>query len=709
MAQKIRLDKILIQLGYATDEQIMQALQRQKARGGRFGSHLLYFKFITAEQLAHALSVQSGMPAFNPDEQKIHHVAVRRIPAELAEQHMILPISFDKEKGALSIAVADPNNIKGIEATKRMFRCLELQLYIAPEAMLKELITRYYRGEGADKEFKEIIELPDLFETSSKEDPEEISGSPDATGDTGETNNVLMISRAPFLEKYLAPIFEREGLHLHVMSGQKELNSALGSTIFQHVLISKNEQSKFETWVRDGLVQAPKIDILSFDKVSSSLLQNPAPYGEIVQCLHRTLRVTAELRCSFSPYTPPYDLICDDVKNLAECFELSRLAKDALYAAALLLVPQNKKDDADPSKCVAADIFPVEIHKTIEYARSIHFPFPIDDLLATCIGIFMERKEPTELEFTQGEILLAAQILALVWYRHTALDASRDTFEEYAKTVKNGLRKLAGKMAPSEVVEAYIHLLEQNEDKLWEQSYYQIFIVGEVNSVVDLFATRLKHMGYHPVRIYDLEEAHRMCKRLPPTAIFVHCESFPEEAMKCKELLKTDNNLLLYAITMDRDPHNTLDLFDAGFDDVFAPPHDFNIIAVRLRKSFQNRTRIMANQTKPGGFSAGFKAFSFTDLLQALGQSQKSVLIRLSNSAGETADIYMRQGVLVHATCGSATGPEAVYRLIAWQDDGEYVVEPETDFPKTTITEPIEKILMDGCRILDESTVGSST
>ena len=69
----------------------------------------------------------------------------------------------------------------------------------------------------------------------------------------------------------------------------------------------------------------------------------------------------------------------------------------------------------------------------------------------------------------------------------------------------------------------------------------------------------------------------------------------------------------------------------------------------------------------------------------------------------------MRQGVLVHATCGSATGPEAVYRLIAWQDDGEYVVEPETDFPKTTITEPIEKILMDGCRILDESTVGSST
>lgn len=702
MAQRTRLDKILIQLGYATEEQIMQALQRQKARGGRFGSHLLYFKHITAEQLAHALSIQSGTPAFDPEKQAIQHDAVRRIPAELAEQHQILPISYDKEKGALSLAIVDPSNIKGVEAAKRMFRCFELQLYIAPEALLKELITRYYRGEGAENEYKEIIELPDLFDFPS-EDPDDTSKAVDSAGQDDEMVNVLMISRAPFLDKYLSPIFEREGYNLEVKSDQKELNSAFGSTNYEHVLVSRNEQPKFETWIRDGLVHAPKSDIVSFDKVSSSLLQNPVPYGEIVQCLHRSLRITAELRCAFSPYTPPYDLISEDVKNLAECFELSRLAKDALYAAALLLVPQHKKEDTDTNKCAVIDIFPVEIHKTIEYARSIHFPFPIDDLLATCIGIFMERKEPTDPEITLGENLLAAQILALVWYRHTALDASRSTFDEYMKGVKNGLRAQSGKLAPTEVVEAYIRLLEKNEDQLWEQSYYQIFIVGEAQSIVDLFATRLKHMGYHPVRIYDIEEAQRMCKRVPPTAVFVHCESFPEEILECREALKTDGNLLLYAITMNRDPHHTLDLFDTGFDDVFAPPHDFNIIAVRLRKSFQNSTRVKADHAKPGGFSAGFKAFSFTDLLQALGQSQKSVLIRLSKSTGETANIYMRQGELIHATCGDTVGPEAVYRVIAWQDDGEYIVEPETDFPEATITDPLERILMDGCRILDES------
>ena len=280
-----------------------------------------------------------------------------------------------------------------------------------------------------------------------------------------------------------------------------------------------------------------------------------------------------------------------------------------------------------------------------------------------------------------------------------------DTFEEYLKTVKSRLRKQSERLAPSEIVEAYIRLLEQNEDKLREQSYFQIFIVGETNSMVDLFATRLKHMGYHPVRIYDLEEAQRMCRRLPPTAVFVHRESFPDEIMRSRDLLEADNSLLLYAITMERDPQQTLDLFDAGFDDVFAPPHDFHIIAARLRKSFQNRTAAIESRIKPGGFRAGFKALSFTDLLQALGQSQKSVRINLSNGAGETAEIFMRSGAPVHAVCGTARGTEAIYRVIGWRDEGEYVVEPESEFPEPTITEPLERILMDGCRILDESTV----
>ena len=706
MKKKIRLDKILLDLGYVTEEQIKQALQRQKSHGGRFGSHLVYFKFITEEQLAHALSVQQETPPFDLEKQQIHFDAVKRIPPELAERHLILPIQFDKETCTLSLAVADPGNSDGLEAAKRMFRCIDLDLYIAPESLMRELITRHYHGEDADSERKEIIELPELFDPTCDKEQKETGEPSKSVADSRDRSSVLMVSKAPFLSKFLIPIFEREGLHLDVLSEQTELAGALKSSSYDFVLVSGEEKTKFRKWIDEKSIPAPLCDVIPFSTVSGSILENPAPYSSIIQSIHRSLRIIAELRCRLAPNTPPYELICRDLKCLAEAFEMSRLAQDALHAAALLVVPQEVHRDPEPETSGSGnDSFPIEIHKTIEYARSLHFPWCIEDLLVTFFGIFLEQKQPSEAESVSEEALLAARLLAIVWHRHTALGNSYTTLDEHLNAIKTGLRNEAGKLAPAEIIEAYIRIIEQSEEELRDQSYYQLFVVGEANNVVDLFATRLKHMGYHPVRIYDLEEAQHMCSRIPPTAVFVHSESFPEQVMACKDLFRSDSPVLLYAITIEHDPRRTLELFDAGFDDVFTPPHDFNIIAARLRKSFQIKTETTPDGIKPGGFRAGFKAFSFTDLIQALGQSQKSVRIRLANSAGDRADIYMKEGRLVHAESGKTTGEASIYEIIKWNEDGEYLVEPESEFPPETIKKPNEAILMEGCRLLDESLV----
>jgi hypothetical protein len=57
----------------------------------------------------------------------------------------------------------------------------------------------------------------------------------------------------------------------------------------------------------------------------------------------------------------------------------------------------------------------------------------------------------------------------------------------------------------------------------------------------------------------------------------------------------------------------------------------------------------------------------------------------------------------LYATCGSHSGPEAVYRVIAWEDQGEFTVHTETELPDPNIRSSNESILMEGCRILDES------
>ncbi len=63
----------------------------------------------------------------------------------------------------------------------------------------------------------------------------------------------------------------------------------------------------------------------------------------------------------------------------------------------------------------------------------------------------------------------------------------------------------------------------------------------------------------------------------------------------------------------------------------------------------------------------------------------------------------MREGRLVHAKCGKLAGVEVIYRVVAWGENGAFSVEPEAKFPKDNIAESNEAILMESCRLLDES------
>ncbi len=77
--------------------------------------------------------------------------------------------------------------------------------------------------------------------------------------------------------------------------------------------------------------------------------------------------------------------------------------------------------------------------------------------------------------------------------------------------------------------------------------------------------------------------------------------------------------------------------------------------------------------------------------------------ISLIRSNGEQAVIYLDQGNLVNASSGQLQGSDAICRVITWEEDGEYTVQPAAEFPTANISLPLESILMEGCRVLDES------
>jgi hypothetical protein len=64
------------------------------------------------------------------------------------------------------------------------------------------------------------------------------------------------------------------------------------------------------------------------------------------------------------------------------------------------------------------------------------------------------------------ETLPAARLLAIVWHRHTALGNSQTTLDEHLSAIKTGLRNQAGKLAPTEIIEAYMLIIEHSQEEL---------------------------------------------------------------------------------------------------------------------------------------------------------------------------------------------------------------------------------------------------
>jgi DNA-binding response OmpR family regulator len=687
-----RLDQILLRLGYVTEQEIEQALLRQKSRGGRLGTHLAFFKFMTDKQLAHALSEQFRVPCFDPDKHEISSAVVQTISQSDAEDCEAIPIWHDDVTGTVTAVAVDPDDDTMITRIKRAFAARDVNVLITSESLFRVLIARYYRGEEAAGDAPKIVELPELFEQDVAEADVDTA---QASSNEGSQANVLMLTRAKTIKDFLAPVFEREGLTLRVASTQREIRDAFKDQSIDRILVSEDLLEQLSQWTREEKVPTPKVEVSAFSSVSGALLDNPVPYRAIIRSLFRSLQTAAEARTAQGKWKPSYAQVSGDIARLARVFGFRRLAVDGIRVAAYLLTPAGVKKTRDGALRLPGF---ADTDRSLAVARSLEFPWDLEELMRAFFELIDEGERVAEILSSRQEVSVGAQILVMVWYQHFLAQVARQTRDLAARFAV--LRQCAGRLASPETIEAYVQLLA---DDRRAESQGQVFIVGRRRGIFRKLGTRLSRLGFRTLELDDLDEAQRLCERHPPAAVVIDRESFPDRINQAARLFKLRPTLVLYAFTDANGSSSTLDLLDAGFDDVFTPPYDYDVIAVRMNKALRAAARRPPAARATGQFSASFEAFAFVDLLQALGQSLKTVRIDLENHAGESAVIYMLRGQIVYAACGDIAGSEAVFRVIAWGDKGAFSVSPTDDFPPANVSEPNEAILMEGCRLLDES------
>jgi len=136
-----QLGELLIERKIITEAELHKALQIQKEKGGLIGNILVLLGFATEEQIAQALTTQYGFPYLPLKNYEIDREIVRLIPRNVSEQYAI--IAIDKVGNSLTIAMANPLNLHAIEDVELITNC-KVQTFVSTQSDIKDTIKRYY-------------------------------------------------------------------------------------------------------------------------------------------------------------------------------------------------------------------------------------------------------------------------------------------------------------------------------------------------------------------------------------------------------------------------------------------------------------------------------------------------------------------------------------------------------------------------------------
>ena len=102
------------------------------------------------------------------------------------------------------------------------------------------------------------------------------------------------------------------------------------------------------------------------------------------------------------------------------------------------------------------------------------------------------------------------------------------------------------------------------------------------------------------------------------------------------------------------------------------------------------------------GFSGAVSLLAITDLVQMHALARFTGTLKIKSRSQQTATLWFEAGAVVHAACGDLEGEEAAYAVLAWEA-GMFETTPRRLAPHRTITHTWQQLLLEGCRLLDES------
>jgi hypothetical protein len=120
-----KMGEVLIDEGLVKDDQVQEALRRQRATGESFGEILVSMGFVTESDIARTLVKQSGLPYIDASRYRINKDGVQAVPAELMWQNQF--VVLDKIGKTLLVAIS---NVISPEIFDKLERVSGSQIFV---------------------------------------------------------------------------------------------------------------------------------------------------------------------------------------------------------------------------------------------------------------------------------------------------------------------------------------------------------------------------------------------------------------------------------------------------------------------------------------------------------------------------------------------------------------------------------------------------
>jgi len=149
-----RLGKILMERNIIIEQQLNEALKIQELKGGFLGQILVSLGYATEEQVVNALTSQFGFPYLPLKNYEIDPNILKLIPESIIRHYHLIPI--DKMDNIIVLAMADPLNDAAIEDVKIATNS-NVRIFVSGGEDIEDTINRYF-GSGKPKKITKTSE-----------------------------------------------------------------------------------------------------------------------------------------------------------------------------------------------------------------------------------------------------------------------------------------------------------------------------------------------------------------------------------------------------------------------------------------------------------------------------------------------------------------------------------------------------------------------